>query len=801
MGEEKPHGGWHCAVACLQLLVMAEGCAGALKTGLGLPVQSWIWYTGTGLICVALSLFFYGERLRGYRRYGILAGTLAYLAVLFFSQNIWRKGGLLLWNCVLGTMDERYGGRMQAEAVTMDAWTLTWFLLELMVPLLLLLAAVTVYLPDGLLLGALLLPGAVSLLLVGKTPRILPLFLLLAGCVTICVSARSVPGTKFWGAEGSQWFERNRIRCENIRSKTVFISAIAVVALSVPGFWLIRPFLELQLAGVQSRTAEVEGRLTGSLVNLFPRLTAGNVKLRVEGVGGGVEDGAIADAEGYRIQGIEDLKLICSGQPRETVYLRGFVGSAYEHDRWLVMEGSSFDHAAQNWKVEEEPRLYIQNLPFLRALYAFQKTAAGEGAEGISGNGPVQELTVQRINANPDYTYAPYYAYYNSYYKVEGGDGYVAGQSQWEDIFSYFPRTDYLERMEAWKGNEEQSSVLDQMEASYGGYVRAHYLEVPEGFEELQAVCARQVPGGRIPEDVEEITEYIQDFLREQYTYSLRPPEAPEGEDALHWFLEGSGTGNSMHFASAATLMFRMFGVPARYVVGYAAPRNLFTAQPDGTYTAVLQEDNSHAWTEIYREGVGWIPVEVTPGELGAATEVTGRGDPVHTGKEGMNDREETEDDAAEDQEGSGGSEPEIADEAPAEAFICWLTLLLAAGGILWGGLYGALVIRRRRVPPGASGSLRGSPERARIQSIFRAYYRRLCRLGMPSDVEASSARFRREAALRHSGLTGEELEELLRLAFESSYSDHRMTEKDVALMEGYYRSLRKNGRSLRNRS
>ena len=64
-----------------------------------------------------------------------------------------------------------------------------------------------------------------------------------------------------------------------------------------------------------------------------------------------------------------------------------------------------------------------------------------------------------------------------------------------------------------------------------------------------------------------------------------------------------------------------MVGLPARYVVGYAAPQSLFTAAGDGSCRAVLQDDNAHAWAEIYLSGQGWTPLEVTPGMTAELTE------------------------------------------------------------------------------------------------------------------------------------------------------------------------------------
>ena len=75
--------------------------------------------------------------------------------------------------------------------------------------------------------------------------------------------------------------------------------------------------------------------------------------------------------------------------------------------------------------------------------------------------------------------------------------------------------------------------------------------------------------------------------------------------------------------------MFRMFGLPARYVVGYAAPQSLFTQQEDGSWHAILQDDNAHAWAEVYISGQGWTPMEMTPGVLVSAQQADLRTDPL----------------------------------------------------------------------------------------------------------------------------------------------------------------------------
>ena len=66
-----------------------------------------------------------------------------------------------------------------------------------------------------------------------------------------------------------------------------------------------------------------------------------------------------------------------------------------------------------------------------------------------------------------------------------------------------------------------------------------------------------------------------------------------------------------MHFATTATLLYRSLGYPARFVSGYSAVvEKTTTLVPD--YAA-------HAWTEIWIDGLGWIPVDVTPAEYRGA--------------------------------------------------------------------------------------------------------------------------------------------------------------------------------------
>ena len=70
-------------------------------------------------------------------------------------------------------------------------------------------------------------------------------------------------------------------------------------------------------------------------------------------------------------------------------------------------------------------------------------------------------------------------------------------------------------------------------------------------------------------------------------------------------FISEYKEGICQHYASAATLLYRTLGIPARYTTGFAAQTLA------GETTDVL-EKMAHAWVEVYVDGIGWVNVEVT---------------------------------------------------------------------------------------------------------------------------------------------------------------------------------------------
>ena len=118
-----------------------------------------------------------------------------------------------------------------------------------------------------------------------------------------------------------------------------------------------------------------------------------------------------------------------------------------------------------------------------------------------------------------------------------------------------------------------------------------------EWYHEIQDAYMLEIPDfyTRVPEDIlpgltelcrehpqnslDEATAFILNVLQSHASYTLIPGRAPVNQDIVEYFLFENHEGYYVHFASAATLMYRLYGIPARYASGYAVEPSAFTQQ------------------------------------------------------------------------------------------------------------------------------------------------------------------------------------------------------------------------------
>jgi hypothetical protein len=103
--------------------------------------------------------------------------------------------------------------------------------------------------------------------------------------------------------------------------------------------------------------------------------------------------------------------------------------------------------------------------------------------------------------------------------------------------------------------------------------------------------------------------------LQAGYRYTLAPGAFRTG-DPLAEFLFEKKAGYCEYFASAAVVLLRLQGVPARFVKGLSAGPH--TDVGGGLH--VVRESDAHAWIEAFVPGEGWVEEDPTPpGQLASA--------------------------------------------------------------------------------------------------------------------------------------------------------------------------------------
>lgn len=712
-------------------------------TGFSVPVSLWF-YPAVFLLCVGVTALFHSSWCLRHKLPMGTAILILYLLLLFLGQESFFSGLRQFGNLVADTLKRTYSGERNApEAAVGDgAAEIFWILAA--IPAMLWLG-LSLFWKNSLLMAELLLFPMLSLLvLCGAANHTAALFLVLLGILLSLAFSKPKRQFRMWGGENPQLQKANQLRFQVIQKKSIAIMLSAFLLLSIPGFFLVRPLLSVSLKPAQQHALEIQSRFLTKVMKLLPDYSNGQWNLRLQTVGGGVQDGAVDSDGGYLLEGVEDLKLTLNIKPKETIFLKGYIGTVYENGRWENNYATTFDGAAINWNTEGSPRLYIQNLPFLRTAYALaQGQSENRAVASAMSAFPIEpaQLLVERRNANGNYTYLPYGTYLNDYYHVQSGDGAVAGQSEQEDRFYFFFREDVEAVLSAWNGLEDTGNVLDRVEESYRAFCTANNQASCPGMDALQEAADWAIRKNHwsAEQNREEITVWIRQYLAENYQYQLNPEAVPDGKDALAYFLFESKTGNSVHFASAAVVLYRMFDIPARYVVGYEVPAALFSPQADGTYTATVQGDNAQAWVEIYVPGIGWTPEDMTPGVIGTYEEVGPGGEKVEALVEGTEENQTTGETLADaladgpEGDGLGRIQPYSLEQIITAFSSLVLAILIIAGVFLTGRTFCRAF--------GYDPFRRYAPQQ-RLLFVFQALYARMRRLGLPQAASSQSEEF-----------------------------------------------------------
>ena len=662
-GNKGTHAIWPMTVMCfLSVMALFRIFLYAFSVSVSYPVLAAV---GAAL-CVWFTFIFEYRAWDRYRFFVLLFSIMLWCFGILLAQDAFKKGLLYTFNCVAGQMNRTY---QSGITLISDAGTgATIFFMFLFFMVAWLMAEAVIKRQDGAMFLFVAFPVVIcSLLSGGRISKGAYFVLLLCFLCTYAGSSVRVR-RKLWGKDDEAVFDTNVKEARRIANMLAAFCAGFGAVVVLLAFFVVRPAVNAPLSVVSDVTAPVKSSGLQFLYRFLPQVSGGRLNLSLEGVGGGVSDGVLGDVDGTAYDEVESLKVTVSEKPTEILYLKGYVGADYMQNRWGMGDADSLTDAALNWKTDGDSLLYIRNMPFLRMMYVQSRmdgAGAVDGSDAVGGEDAVSSRTisVERLNANTAYTYVPYQAYLNDYYDILGGDCSVQGQTAQDDRYEYFENSTYIDTMKKWMdvdasgsdggdtvgsgsgaagsdggdsagalGSYNHQNMLDELEASYESYVNTHYTDVPESQKRIEKLCKKKKKEwdkkleGNLSdtqkqdlsyEKIDDVKNFIVRTLWERCEFSKSASKISDDEDYIERFMFEKKKGDSTAFASAAVVMFRSCGIPARYVVGYAAPANLFSGQADGSYMAVLQDDNAHAWVEIYMPDCGWTPVETTPGFAG----------------------------------------------------------------------------------------------------------------------------------------------------------------------------------------
>lgn len=249
--------------------------------------------------------------------------------------------------------------------------------------------------------------------------------------------------------------------------------------------------------------------------------------------------------------------------------------------------------------------------------------------------------------------------------------------------------------------------------------------------------------------------ESIAHFVRSSARYDLSTGRMPaEQTDFARWFLENSDTGYCIHFATAATVLLRAAGIPARYVTGYMVQAKA------GEPVRVLAE-NAHAWVEYLSPETGvWTVLEATPATAQEAPTEPAAQEPVKPSENNISTRPDTTfpdtphptGQTAETQH-PGSTDPTAAPEAAANSprSLTWLYCSLYLGllvAFVAGQRQLRIFLRRQRRTKGTPNT------QALVRWQEAVSLARLLKEKPPADLNALA----QKAKYSQYCLTGEEL-------------------------------------------
>lgn len=301
-----------------------------------------------------------------------------------------------------------------------------------------------------------------------------------------------------------------------------------------------------------------------------------------------------------------DLVVYLSDSIHGNLYLKGFVGAVYSENSWYALPDSTVKKNEAVFSQLEStgsfPQYYNNTCDaVLHDIYP----------DKITGG----RMIVNSMFSENKYAFTPYSISPDTSLQPEKDAFFLTGNSGSYSYDTFFT-PDYYKNMDLIYDNIEEIRNLTPSESTYRNFAYENYLLLPESsYMDTLAIKYSFIPDYN-GKNIAEIYKIIKQILNESATYTLEPGKTPSDIELTYYLLTENHKGYCSHFATAAVVLARLSGVPARYAEGYVViPSDIKKAEKVNSYYKIdVSDSRAHAWAEFYIDGYGWLPFEFTPG-------------------------------------------------------------------------------------------------------------------------------------------------------------------------------------------
>lgn len=382
---------------------------------------------------------------------------------------------------------------------------------------------------------------------------------------------------------------------------------------------------------------------------------------------GGMNNGTFGDVNSISFDYETDLEVTLVPYSYEPVYIPTFYANTYDNNlrKWYLSDGCKYENEVYDLISAE---VYDSFSEYTYTYQTLINLKNGQLKTSEDSSFAESSVLIKNVNAASSFPARMYYTdSVVSASTVNIAIGAIADFRVSPLLYNYDSLPFFEEKSVFLKKTDKTHGSYTQDEYNYNSdsldeFAEKYYTLVPDDISDsLQDICREKDFGGSTTEIIDQII----NFMAEDYAYSLSPGKTPDDEDFVLYFLQDSKQGFCVHFASAACLLLREMGIPAKYVEGYCFD---YTAYDDAVLfsdnmteeyedymnkkyieydsknngdnviddsdrsaywydgynpldfnepvSIELTDANAHAWVEVYFEGFGWVPVEFTVGAL-----------------------------------------------------------------------------------------------------------------------------------------------------------------------------------------